>query len=195
MRPIKPVSLFFSHNTSGDTMPGSLQAGNPALSSTANPPYKPSNGSQNEFGVKTSFFKDTLTFSLAHFDIGRPIYAVPEQREYYVLRGFRAIKRRPICRLTSTFLDVNSKGWEAEGSYSVNKKPHAYRQSFVLPISPAHWRQLRSAGSDLGCFCRLSFHRWHPEWLWRGNSGGRFQVRHGGRKRHGTHHDQAIGGV
>jgi iron complex outermembrane recepter protein len=55
LRPIKPVSVFFSHNSSGDTMPGSLQAGNSNLSSTALPPYQPSNGKQDEFGVKGSF--------------------------------------------------------------------------------------------------------------------------------------------
>ncbi len=119
VRPIKPISVYFSHNTSGATMPGSLQAGNPNLSSTALPPYKPSDGSQDEFGVKGSFLKDTLTFSVAHFDIKQTNYAVPNS-EYYVLvaQGNQAAAN---LLPTSTFLDVNSKGWEAEGSYALSK--------------------------------------------------------------------------
>ena len=119
VKPIKPISLYFSHNTSGDTMPGSLQAGNTNLSSTANPPYKPANGNQDEFGVKGSFFKDTLTFSIAHFNITQTNYPVPNS-EYYVLvsQGNQAAAN---LLPTSTFLDVISKGWEAEGSYAVNK--------------------------------------------------------------------------
>jgi len=119
VRPIKPLSLFFSHNSSGDTMPGSLQAGNPNLSSTALPAYKPSNGKQDEYGIKGSFLNDKLTFSVAHFNITQTNYAVPNS-EYYVLvsQGNQAAAN---LLPTSTFLDVNSKGWEAEGSYSVNK--------------------------------------------------------------------------
>jgi iron complex outermembrane receptor protein len=119
VRPVKPVSLYFSHNTSGATMPGSLQAGNTNLSSTALPPYKPSNGNQDEFGVKGSFLKDTLSFSIAHFNITQTNYAVPNS-EYYVLvsQGNQAAAN---LLPTSTFLDVNSKGWEAEGSYAVNQ--------------------------------------------------------------------------
>lgn len=119
VRPIKPVSLYYSHNSSGDTMPGSLQAGNTNLASTANPPYKPSAGEQNEFGVKGSFLNDSLTFSVAHFNIRQTNYAVPNS-EYYVLvsQGNQAAAN---LLPTSTFLDVVSKGWEAEGSYAVNK--------------------------------------------------------------------------
>jgi iron complex outermembrane receptor protein len=119
VRPIKPISIFYSHNTSGDTMPGSLQAGNTNLSPTANPPYKPSNGTQDEFGIKTSFLNDTLTLSAAYFDITQTNYAVPNS-EYYTLvsQGNQAAAN---LLPTSTFLDVNSKGWEIEGSYAVNK--------------------------------------------------------------------------
>jgi iron complex outermembrane receptor protein len=119
VHPIKPISVYFSHNASGDTMPGSLQAGNANLSQTAKPPYRPSNGTQDEYGVKGSFLKDTLTFSVAHFDITQTNYAVPNS-EYYVLvsQGNQAGAN---LLPTSTFLDVNSKGWEAEGSYAVNK--------------------------------------------------------------------------
>ncbi|HEX2862810.1 MAG TPA: TonB-dependent receptor plug domain-containing protein [Lacunisphaera sp.] len=119
VRPLKPLSLYYSHNSSGATMPGSLQAGNPNLSSTANPPYKPSEGEQDEFGVKVSLLDDKLTFSIAHFDITQTNYAVPNS-EYYVLvsQGNQAAAN---LLPTSTFLDVNSKGWEVEGTYIVNK--------------------------------------------------------------------------
>ncbi len=119
VRPIKPISLYYSHNSSGATMPGSLQAGNANLASTALPAYKPSEGKQDEFGVKTSLLNDTLTFSVAHFNITQTNYAVPNS-EYYVLvaQGNQAAAN---LLPTSTFLDVQSKGWEAEGSYAVNK--------------------------------------------------------------------------
>ena len=119
VRPIKPVSLYYSYNSSGATMPGSLQAGNANLASTALPPYKPSEGEQNEFGVKVSLFEDRLTFSAAHFDITQTNYAVPNS-EYYVLvsQGNQAAAN---LLPTSTFLDVQSKGWEFEGNWAVNK--------------------------------------------------------------------------
>lgn len=119
VRPIKPVSLFYSHNSSGASMPGSLQAGNANLSPSALPAYKPSEGEQDEFGVKVSLFQDRLTFSVAHFDITQTNYAVPNS-EYYTLvsQGNQAAAN---LLPTSTFLDVNSKGWEFEGSWSVNK--------------------------------------------------------------------------
>jgi iron complex outermembrane receptor protein len=119
VRPIKEVSLYYSRNTSGATMPGSLQAGNANLASTANPPYQPANGSQDEYGVKTSFFNDALTLSVAHFNITQTNYPVPNS-EYYVLvsQGNQAAAN---LLPTSTFLNVISKGWEAEGSYAVNQ--------------------------------------------------------------------------
>jgi len=119
VRPIRSLSLYYSHNTSGDTMPGSLQAGNANLASTALPPYKPAAGNQDEYGVKGSFLKDTLTFSLSHFDITQTNYPVPNS-EYYVLvaQGNQAAAN---LLPTSTFLDVISKGWELEGTYVVNQ--------------------------------------------------------------------------
>jgi len=115
VKPIKPVGVYFSHNTSGASMPGSLQAGNTALL----PPFQPSTGSQNEYGVKTSLLKDTLTLSVAHFDIAQTNYAVPNS-EYYVLvaQGNQAAAN---ALPTSTYLNVKSKGWESEGSYAWSK--------------------------------------------------------------------------
>lgn len=119
VRPVAGVSLYYSHNSSGATMPGSLQAGNANLASTALPAYKPSEGEQDEFGVKLSLLEERLTFSAAHFDITQTNYAVPNS-EYYVLvsQGNQAAAN---LLPTSTFLDVNSKGWEFEGSYAVSK--------------------------------------------------------------------------
>ena len=119
VKPLKSIGLYYSHNSSGATMPGSLQAGNANLSPSALPPYKPSEGEQDEFGIKGSFLDDKITFSIAHFDIKQTNYAVPNS-EYYVLvsQGNQAAAN---LLPTSTFLDVNSKGWEAEGTYSVNK--------------------------------------------------------------------------
>ncbi|HEX2854962.1 MAG TPA: TonB-dependent receptor plug domain-containing protein [Opitutaceae bacterium] len=114
-KPIKQVGIFYSYNSSGESMPGSLQAGNPGLL----PPFQATNGTQDEYGVKTSFLRDTLTVSFAHFDISQTNYPVPNS-EYYTLvaqGNFAAAALLP----TSTFLDVNSKGWEIEGSYAVNR--------------------------------------------------------------------------
>ena len=134
VRPIKPISFYFSHNTSGDTMPGSLQAGNANLSPSALPPYKPSAGKQDEFGIKGSFLKDTLNLTVSHFNITQTNYAVPNS-EYYVLvsQGNQAAAN---LLPTSTFLDVISKGWEAEGSYSVNKN-----LTFIGNLSSYTYRQ------------------------------------------------------
>ncbi len=115
VKPIKELGVFYSRNQSGESMPGSLQAGNPGLL----PPFKPTTGTQDEYGVKGSFLKDSLTFSIAHFDISQTNYAVPNS-EYYTLvaqGNFAAAAALP----TSTYLDVNSKGWEVEGSYAFNK--------------------------------------------------------------------------
>ncbi len=111
VKPIKEVGLFFGHNTSGESMPGSLSAGNPGL--------KPTNGKQDEYGIKTSWLKDTLTLSWAHFEIAQTNFAVPNS-EYYVLvsQGNQAAAN---LLPTSTFADVSSKGWELEGSYSFNR--------------------------------------------------------------------------
>jgi iron complex outermembrane receptor protein len=115
VKPIKPIALYFSHNTSGESMPGSLQAGNPGLL----PPFRATNGKQDEYGIKTSLLRDTLTLSVAHFDISQTNYAVPNS-EYYTLvaQGNQAAAN---LLPTSTFLDVKSKGWEAEGSYAFNR--------------------------------------------------------------------------
>jgi iron complex outermembrane receptor protein len=131
-------------------MPGSLQAGNTNLSPSANPPYKPSNGTQDEFGIKTSFLKDTLTLSVAYFDITQTNYPVPNS-EYYTLvsQGNQAAAN---LLPTSTFLDVNSKGWEIEGTYAVNKN-----LTLIGNISSYTYRQptdvrIRAVPDDIWAF-------------------------------------------
>ncbi|HVU35097.1 MAG TPA: hypothetical protein VHE61_16810, partial [Opitutaceae bacterium] len=111
IKPIKQIGVFFGHNTSGESMPGSLQAGNPGL--------KPTNGVQDEYGIKGSFLNDTLTFSISHFNITQTNYSVPNS-EYYVLvaQGNQAAAN---ALPANTFLDVKSKGWEFEGSYALNR--------------------------------------------------------------------------
>jgi iron complex outermembrane receptor protein len=119
VKPIKEVSLFYSYNSSGQTMPGTLSAGNPAISEYANPPFGYQNGNQKEMGIKTAFLKDTLNLSFSHFDISMVNNAVPNS-EYYTLiaQGNQAAAN---VLATTVYMDVKSKGWEVEGSYSLNK--------------------------------------------------------------------------
>jgi iron complex outermembrane receptor protein len=115
VKPIKGISVFYSYNTSGASMPGSLQAGNPGIA----PPFQPTDGNQKEYGVKTSLLQDTLTLSLAHFNIYQSNYAVPNSEYYtFIAQGNTAAAA---ALSTSTYLNVVSKGWEFEGSYVVNK--------------------------------------------------------------------------
>jgi iron complex outermembrane receptor protein len=111
-KPIKEVSIFYSHNTSGGTMPGSLSSGNVA------PTFRASIGAQDEYGVKTSFLEGKLSASFAYFDISSSNYAVPNS-EFYVLQAqgrFAEAAALP----NPLYLDLTSKGWEVEGSYSPN---------------------------------------------------------------------------
>ncbi len=113
VKPIKEVSLFYSHNTSGGTMPGSLSAGNVA------PSFRASVGDQDEYGIKTSFLDGKLTASFAWFDITSSNYAVPNS-EYYVLIAQGNIAAANALQ-NPLYLDLTSKGWEFEGSYTATK--------------------------------------------------------------------------
>ena len=112
VKPIKQVSLFYGRNTTGGTMPGSLSAGNNRDS------LKVAEGSQNEYGVKTSLLEGRLTASFAYFDIVQKNYPVPNS-DYYVLisQGITPPPDFP----NPLYLNLNSKGWEFEGTYSYNK--------------------------------------------------------------------------
>jgi iron complex outermembrane receptor protein len=70
-------------------------------------------------GIKTAFLKDTLNLSFSHFDISMVNNAVPNS-EYYTLiaQGNQAAAN---VLATTVYMDVKSKGWEVEGSYSLNK--------------------------------------------------------------------------
>jgi iron complex outermembrane receptor protein len=110
VKPIKQVSLFYSHNTSGGTMPGSLSAG------TVAPNFRASVGAQDEYGVKTSFLDGKLTASFAWFDITSSNYAVPNS-EFYVLQAQGRFAEAAALQ-NPLYLDLTSKGWEFEGSYT-----------------------------------------------------------------------------
>jgi iron complex outermembrane receptor protein len=112
VKPIKEVSLFYSHNNTGASMPSSLNAGNIA------PSLKVSQGGQDEFGVKTSFLDGTLTTSLAYFEIAQDNYPVTNS-DYYLL--IAQGKTAEAAALPPLYLDLTSKGWEFEATYSWNK--------------------------------------------------------------------------
>lgn len=112
VKPIKEVSLFYGYNTSGGTMPGSLSAGNnPATLRVAS-------GNQKEFGVKTSLLEGKLKASLSHFTIVQQNYPIPNS-EYYVLVA-QGRTAEAAALQNPLYMNLNSKGWEAELTYAVN---------------------------------------------------------------------------
>ena len=110
-KPIKEVSLFFSRNTTGSTMPGSLNAG------VTDPNQKFATGGQKEYGVKTSFWDGRLTTSLAYFDIAQKNTSVTNS-EFFRLQ---ALGLPTTDQPQFLLFDLTSKGWEFEGTYSVAK--------------------------------------------------------------------------
>jgi iron complex outermembrane receptor protein len=108
------VAVFYSHNTSGGTMPGSLSAGTVAGN------FRASVGAQDEYGVKTSFLDGKFTTSFAYFDITSSNYAVPNS-EFYVLQAQGRFAEAAALQ-NPLYLDLTSKGWEFEGSYTAT--PH-----------------------------------------------------------------------
>ncbi len=112
VKPIASVSLFANRNTTGGAMPGSLGAG------AVSPTIRLSQGSQEEFGVKTTQLGGRLTASLAYFDIAQNNYAVTNSLYYeLVAQG----KLAEAAALPPLYLDIKSKGWEFETSYAVNE--------------------------------------------------------------------------
>jgi iron complex outermembrane receptor protein len=131
VKPIKQISLFASRNTTGGTMPGELSAGTylentttfaadalhpAAVTVTA---FKPTSGSQDEFGVKTSMLDGTITGSFSYFEISQQNYPVPNS-DYYTLiaQGNAAaanLLQNPL------YLNLSAKGWELESTYSFSK--------------------------------------------------------------------------
>lgn len=112
VKPIKPISLFYAHNTTGGTMPGSLSAGTDA------PSLRLAEGAQNEFGVKGNALKGALTGSFAYFDIKQKNYSVPNSEWYRLTAEGKTAEAAALQN--PLYLDLNSKGWEFEGTYSFN---------------------------------------------------------------------------
>ncbi|MBI5690028.1 MAG: TonB-dependent receptor plug domain-containing protein [Verrucomicrobia bacterium] len=113
VKPIKEVSLFYSRNTTGGTMPGSLNAG------VTDPNLKLAQGGQKEYGAKTSLLGGRLTGSVAYFEIAQKNTSVTNS-EFFRLQSlgdFAAAALLPQFLL----LDLTSKGWEFETTYSWNR--------------------------------------------------------------------------
>jgi iron complex outermembrane receptor protein len=129
VKPIKQVALFASRNTTGGAIPNNeLGAGTYLEKTTTYGPdayhatavtvqaFRPTSGSQDEFGVKTAALDGRFTASFAYFKIKQQNYGVPNS-EYYTLvaQGNQAaanLLQNPI------YLDLSSKGWEFEATYS-----------------------------------------------------------------------------
>ncbi len=111
VKPVKAVSLFFSRNTTGGTMPGSLNAG------ATDPNLKLATGGQKEYGVKTTLFDNRLTASFAYFDIAQKNFSVTNS-EFFRLQ---ALGQSTAGLPQFLLFDLNSKGWEFEATYSMNK--------------------------------------------------------------------------
>ena len=113
IKPIKEVSLFYSRNTTGGTMPGSLNAG------VTDPATKVAVGGQKEFGVKTSLLDNKLTASIAHFDIVQTNYSVTNSDYYALVAAGRTAEAAALPQ--ALYLNLESKGWEGELTYSFSK--------------------------------------------------------------------------
>jgi iron complex outermembrane receptor protein len=113
VKPIKAVSLFYGYNSSGGTMPGSLNPG------TYAPSFRAAAGKQKEFGVKVSTLGDKLTASLSHFDIEQQNYSVPNS-DYYTLIALGKLAEAAALP-NPLYLNLVSKGWEFESTYALNK--------------------------------------------------------------------------
>jgi iron complex outermembrane receptor protein len=112
-KPVKHVSLFYSRNTTGGTMPDSISAGG------VDPTSKLAQGSQKEWGVKTSWFNDRLTASFAHYDIAQQNVAVTNS-DYYTLVAQGNLTAAAALPPT-LYVNETSKGWELEATYALSK--------------------------------------------------------------------------
>lgn len=113
VKPIKQVSVFYSRNTTGGSLPGSLNAG------VTDPAAKLAQGGQKEFGVKTDFLGGKLTASVAHFDIEQQNYAVTNSEYYSLVAAGKLAEAAALPQ--ALYMNLQSKGWEFEGTWSVNK--------------------------------------------------------------------------
>jgi iron complex outermembrane receptor protein len=113
VKPIKEVSLFYGYNTTGGTMPSSLNPG------TFAPDFRNAAGTQKEFGVKTTLLGERLTASVAHFDIQQQNYAVPNSEYYTLIAQGRIAEANALPN--PLYLNLSSKGWEFESTFAVSK--------------------------------------------------------------------------
>ena len=111
VKPIKEVSLFFSRNTTGAAMPGSLNAG------VTDPSLQFSVGGQKEYGVKTTLLDGRFTATLSYFDIAQANTSVTNS-EFFRLQSLgQSTAGQPQFLL----FDLSSKGYEFETTYSFSK--------------------------------------------------------------------------
>lgn len=113
VKPIKPISLFYGYNTTGGTMPSSLNPG------TYGPTFRAAAGTQREFGIKAAAFEGRLNVSFSRFDIKQQNYAVPNSDYYTLVAQGRFAEAAALPN--PLYLDLNSKGWETELTYAVNE--------------------------------------------------------------------------
>ncbi len=128
IKPIKELSIFAGRNTTGGTMPGELSPGTYLENTTTFGPdayhatavtvqrFRPTSGSQDEFGVKTSLLGGRLTGSFAYFKIDQQNYGVPNSLWYTLVAEGRQAEANLIEN--PIYLNLNSKGWEIEGTYA-----------------------------------------------------------------------------
>jgi iron complex outermembrane recepter protein len=94
-------------------MPGSLNAG------VTDPTTKVAVGGQKEFGVKASFLDGKFTASIAHFEIAQTNYSVTNSDYYALVAAGRLQEAAALPQ--ALFLNLQSKGWEGELTYSFDK--------------------------------------------------------------------------
>ncbi|MBL9208319.1 MAG: TonB-dependent receptor plug domain-containing protein [Opitutaceae bacterium] len=112
-KPVKGVSVFYGYNTTGGTMPSSLNPG------TYGPAFRAASGTQSEYGVKLALLDERLTASFAYFDIEQQNYPVPNS-DYYTLIALGRIDEANALP-NPLYLNLNSKGWEFESTFAVTK--------------------------------------------------------------------------
>jgi iron complex outermembrane receptor protein len=81
--------------------------------------FRPTSGSQDEFGVKTSLLEGRLTGTFSYFKISQQNYGVPNS-EYYTLIAQGNTTAANLLE-NPIYLNLNAKGWEVEGTYSLGK--------------------------------------------------------------------------
>jgi iron complex outermembrane recepter protein len=113
VKPVKQVSVFYSRNTTGGSLPGSLNAG------VTDPTTKLAQGGQKEYGVKTDMFDGKITGSVAYFDISQQNYAVTNSEYYSLVAAGRLQEAAALPQ--ALYMNLQSKGWEFEGTFSLAK--------------------------------------------------------------------------